>query len=190
MRNGIEVRPNGATIEKVTRHDGPYRCYRIKEDPKRELWDYLNNARQYADNMAVDPVTGVKSFAWRHHREGLAARRFLPWLQNQWEWRGVTPDTPFGASLFHEVESPLSTYTSEFEARYQFAFHSNLGSITVLNRRTGFGHRDVETGYRDPDGLFWLASGGCDVRSAGCETVGAAIEWVKKNANTCVGLKP
>lgn len=107
----------------------------------------------------------------------------------KWEWTGLTPDTPFSASLFHDVE-PHTPATSEYEAEYQFAFHSNLGSITVLNRRTGFGYRDVETGYRDPDGVFWLASGGRDVRLAGCETVGAAIAWVKKNANACVGVGP
>jgi hypothetical protein len=49
----------------------------------------------------------------------------------------------------------------------------------------GYGQRDTETGYRDSDGLFWLASGCCDVRESGCKTIGEAIEWVKARANTC-----
>jgi hypothetical protein len=46
----------------------------------------------------------------------------------------------------------------------------------------------TETGYRDPEGKFWLASGSLDVRNFGVFTVGEAIEWVKDRANTCVGV--
>ena len=61
--------------------------------------------------------------------------------------------------------------------------------LTVQHRLTGFGHAvfDTETGYRDPSGKFWLASGGLDVRQYPDFTVEQAIEWVKTNANTCCG---
>lgn len=93
-------------------------------------------------------------------------------------WTGATADTPFRADDFNEVHA--------VEDNQQFALHTNIGSLTVLNRLTGFGWRDIETGFRDKDGKFWLASGGYDVRQSGCETLGAAIEWVKQRANTCV----
>ena len=62
------------------------------------------------------------------------------------------------------------------------------GRITVLDRMTGYGNgiRDVESGYRNKDGKFWLASGGFDVRSNADFTATQAIEWIKKNANTCI----
>jgi hypothetical protein len=58
--------------------------------------------------------------------------------------------------------------------------------ITVLDRLTGFGRRDVETGYRDKDDLFWLASGGFDIRRSEGLTIAEAIDLIKANANTCV----
>jgi hypothetical protein len=63
------------------------------------------------------------------------------------------------------------------------------GKITVLDRMTGYGNgiRDIETGYRNPQGLFWLASGGCDARSLNGTTYEDVIVWVQKNANTCIG---
>lgn len=63
------------------------------------------------------------------------------------------------------------------------------GRLTVLDRLTGYGGgiRDVETGYRDADGKFWLASGGNDIREVGWLSVDQAVEWVKTRANTCVG---
>jgi len=60
------------------------------------------------------------------------------------------------------------------------------GRITVLDRMTGFGVRDIESGYKDKDGKFWLASGNCDVRSNDGFTVAQAIDWIKEQANTCV----
>lgn len=69
-------------------------------------------------------------------------------------------------------------------------FLEDGGRITVLDRETGFGFgtRDTETGYKDSDGKFWLASGMCDVRRYCADmTVAEAVEWVKRNANTCVG---
>lgn len=56
----------------------------------------------------------------------------------------------------------------------------------MIDRMTGFGWRDVETGFRDKDGQFWLASGGLDVRYSGYKTIGEAIQWIKDRANTCI----
>ena len=93
-------------------------------------------------------------------------------------WKGVDESSPFSSELFHTV-TDMGDY-SQLQA-----FNSNLGSITVLDRLTGFGWRDIETGYRSPDGKFWLASGGCDVLASFVSTVGDAIEWIKSCANTC-----
>lgn len=100
---------------------------------------------------------------------------------NREVFRGATEDTEFSDSLFNDVPDNYG-YVN------QVAFHSNLGSITVLDRLTGFGDciRDTETGYRDPNGKFWLASGMMDVRTSGSKTIGEAIAWIKKNANTCI----
>jgi hypothetical protein len=94
-------------------------------------------------------------------------------------WKDVTEDSPFSDDLFYEVPD-------QFENDRLWAFHSNLGSITVLERMTGFGWWDEETGYRDSFGIFWLASGVKDVRCSGATTVGEAIEWIKEHANTCI----
>lgn len=93
-------------------------------------------------------------------------------------WKDVELESKFDASMFHEVPD-------QFESDVQFALHTNLGSFTVLDRMTGFGWRDIETGYRDKEGKFWLASGHCDVRLSGSKTIGEAIKWIKNNANTC-----
>lgn len=101
-------------------------------------------------------------------------------------WRGVTLESGFSADIFHGL--PMNNDTNfSYDDNYQWAFHSELGSLTVLDRRTGFGWRDIETGYRSQEGKFWLASGDIDVRESGCATVGEAIEWIKDRANTCVG---
>ena len=65
----------------------------------------------------------------------------------------------------------------------------NSGRVTVLDRMTGFGYRDIETGYRSPCGGFWLASGGYDVRDHLAEFADedAMIEWIIARANTCAG---
>ncbi len=103
-------------------------------------------------------------------------------------WKGVSLEDIFSEKLFYEVGMGEQPYTSYSVRDYQWAFHSNLGSITVLDRMTGFGWRDTETGYRDPEGKFWLASGDQDVRLGGSSTVGEAIQWVKARANTCMGV--
>ena len=96
-------------------------------------------------------------------------------------YKNVELDSLFSAGLFHRTEK-------QFEDDESFALHTNLGSLTVLDRRTGFeGYvRDTESGFRDRDGNFWLASGMYDVRNSEVKTVGAAIAWVKERANTCV----
>lgn len=98
---------------------------------------------------------------------------------NQEYYEEVELSSPFCSTLFHKP-------ATQFGDSENFAFHSNLGSLTVVDRMTGYGWRDVESGYRDMEGNFWLASGNYDVRYSGCETVGDAIEWVKQYANTCV----
>lgn len=62
------------------------------------------------------------------------------------------------------------------------------GRLTVLDRVTGYscGRRDIESGYKDKEGRFWLASGDFDIRSRDVP-VDEAIELIKANANTCVG---
>lgn len=100
-------------------------------------------------------------------------------------YRNTTLNTPFDKLEFHEVKDENAV--SDYERNYQSALHTNLGSLTVLNRRTGFGWRDTETGYRDEEGRFWLASGDYDVRLSGSETLGEAIQWVKNRANNCRG---
>ena len=65
----------------------------------------------------------------------------------------------------------------------------NGGSISVVERLTGFGWWDIETGYRSPCGQFWLASGDCDIRDhlAQFSSEDEMIEWVIRNANNCTG---
>lgn len=96
-------------------------------------------------------------------------------------WKDVRPESKFDENLFHDVDMGINVDD------VQCAFHTNIGSLTVLDRLTGFGWRDTETGFCDPDGNFWLASGGYDVRSSDCDTVGDAIQWVKDRANNCKG---
>lgn len=64
----------------------------------------------------------------------------------------------------------------------------NVGRFTVLDRMTGFGYRDVETGFKDMEGKFWLASGQKDVRDYPDMSIQDAVEWVKRHANQCVGI--
>lgn len=88
-------------------------------------------------------------------------------------------------------ELPFEDVTSEWDRQQenaQYAHHDEWGSITVLDRMTGFGYRDVETGFRDPDGKFWLASGNFSIRGFPELTVTEAIAKIKENANTCCGV--
>ena len=69
-----------------------------------------------------------------------------------------------------------------------FSVNGDYGRITVLDRMTGFGYPDIETGFKNPEGLFWLASGYFDIRNFPDLTIEEAIEKIKKNANTCDGV--
>ena len=63
--------------------------------------------------------------------------------------------------------------------------------ITVLDRLTGWGDgtiRDIETGFKDEAGKFWLASGDFDIRNNPELSIDDAISLIKDNANTCVGV--
>jgi hypothetical protein len=62
-----------------------------------------------------------------------------------------------------------------------------LVNISILDRMTGFGHRDVETGFRDVDNAFWLASGEFDIRWFPDLTVKDAIAKIKHESNNCRG---
>jgi hypothetical protein len=60
-------------------------------------------------------------------------------------------------------------------------------SISVVDRMTGFGHRDIETGVR-VDGAFWLASGDFDIRWFCDLTIEQAVEKIKSESNNCIGF--
>jgi len=104
------------------------------------------------------------------------------------KWKYVKESDILKSELFYDVDMSLAHDT-------QRAFHTvEFGSITILDRETGFSDgcggyfRDVETGYRDNDGKFWLASGDFDIlKIAEGKTIGESIELIKKNANNCRG---
>jgi hypothetical protein len=60
-------------------------------------------------------------------------------------------------------------------------------SLSVVDRMTGFGHRDIETGLRI-DGAFWLASGYFDIRDFGELSIEEAVEKIKEESNNCRGF--
>lgn len=66
---------------------------------------------------------------------------------------------------------------------------TDFGTISVLNRMTGWGDgiRDIETGFKDVNGKFWLASGMFDIREFPVLSVEQGIEKIKQCANTCTG---
>ena len=96
-------------------------------------------------------------------------------------FKNVDLEDKFDTDLFHLVNS------NDDDDEEQYALHTNLGSFTVLDRLTGFGWRDTETGYRDQEGKFWLASGNYDIRNKKHVTFKEAIDHIKNNANTCIG---
>lgn len=69
-----------------------------------------------------------------------------------------------------------------------FSCKAAWGRITVLNRMTGFGYRDTETSYTDPEDHFWLASGDFDIRRFPELTIEEGIDKIKKYSNTCIGI--
>ena len=71
-----------------------------------------------------------------------------------------------------------------------FTARVEQGRFTVLNRLTGWGDgniRDVETGFMDTEGKFWLASGMVDIREHAELGIDEAIAFVKQEANICIG---
>jgi hypothetical protein len=105
-------------------------------------------------------------------------------------WVGVDVDSLITEEKFHKVNIGPSLLDGIADSDdVQFAFHCDLGSITVLYRLTGygFGIRDTETGFRDVDGKFWLASGMFDVRDHMPMKFSDAVKMIKKNANNCTG---
>ena len=92
-------------------------------------------------------------------------------------WIDATVNTHFDPALFEPIPD-------QFGTNRQWALHTDIGSLTVLDRMTGFGFRDTETGFRAPDGAWWLASGNHDVRLSGAQTLGEAIEWAKRNSRS------
>ena len=60
--------------------------------------------------------------------------------------------------------------------------------ITVLDRMTGFGYRDIETGLRNSKNKFWLASGNFDIRSFLPLNLTDVMKKIKKNSNNCKGI--
>jgi len=95
-------------------------------------------------------------------------------------------------ALEFQLDLKLSALTFEEKAQFDdntsWALHLHIGSITVLDRMTGFSFgRDIESGFRDPYNKFWLASGNFDIREQGDITVREAIRLIKDNANICKG---
>ena len=83
----------------------------------------------------------------------------------------------------------------EFQIEYRFeddilyGAKIDQGRITVLDRLTGYSYdiRDVETGFRDLENKFWLASGNFDIREYPYLEICEAIEMIKRCSNTCKG---
>jgi len=75
-------------------------------------------------------------------------------------------------------------HSDHFRGNLLSRLDTAAGRITVLDRMTGYGNgdRDIESGYRDLDGKFWLAICGVDVRESGATTVAEAIEYIKSRA--------
>lgn len=77
----------------------------------------------------------------------------------------------------------------------------HYGYISICDRMTGFGWRDVETGFCDIYAMnargknnygknFWLASGNFDIRSMipdGGLSWDGVVRLIKQNANSCIG---
>lgn len=85
-------------------------------------------------------------------------------------------------TMFYKVDMPWADAEDK-----QWAFHTKKISLTVVHRMTGFGFRDIETGFRDEFGEFWLVTGGFDIRTFLPLTLAEAIALVKQRANTCIG---
>ena len=100
-------------------------------------------------------------------------------------WKGVKGDEILEEKFFYDVDMSYS------DTDTQKAFHSKeFGSMTIVDRMTGYGNgiRDVETGYKDLHGEFWLASGDFNIlEAAKGKTIDEAISLIKKHANNLIG---
>ena len=85
-------------------------------------------------------------------------------------------------SAEHFEERPIVSDTND---RCWWVQLTNGSQLTVLDRMTGYGDglRDVETGYRNKAGAFWLASGGFDVREYENCTYAEVIKMLKRRAH-------
>jgi hypothetical protein len=94
------------------------------------------------------------------------------------------------ATLVKDIEWDVRTVGSEDPPDTLYAAHvEGGGALTVLDRMTGYssGLRDIESGWNDGAGGFWLASGNQDIRDEPELSINGAIEWVKAHANTVKG---
>ena len=84
------------------------------------------------------------------------------------------------------------TETTYGEINILWINRNDHGIISILDRLTGWGKdgniRDIETGYRDKNDYFWLASGNFDIRNYPELSIEEAIQKIKDNANTCIGV--
>jgi hypothetical protein len=96
--------------------------------------------------------------------------------------------------MTHRVSFRAQSFRADSYGNYDTLYTHNQpdgGRIYVLNRSTGYGFRDVETGYKSPCGKFWLASG-VDIRAALPElsSDNDMAAWVIERANNCVASLP
>lgn len=94
-----------------------------------------------------------------------------------------------------KLDDLLSTYSEQWKTESIcegqdtiYRLNCEGHKITVLDRLTGWGGgiRDIETGYKNPEGKFWLASGNFDIREFKELTINDAIKKIKEFANTCI----
>lgn len=79
--------------------------------------------------------------------------------------------------------------TKHCDSDIKYTAKTELGRFTVVDRLTGFDYlRDVETGFKDNNNLFWLASGNFDIREFPELTLEDAIYEIKQHSNNCKGI--
>jgi len=64
----------------------------------------------------------------------------------------------------------------------------DIGTFTVLSRLTGWcegRYYCTETGFRDTNGKFWLATS-FDIRNFPDDTIEEAVKRIKASANACI----
>lgn len=85
------------------------------------------------------------------------------------------------------IKWSIEEYSNNILYYYYLGHHGLSERISVLDRLTGYSGyvRDIETGFKDIYGNFWLASCEFDIREYPELTLDEAIALIKKNANTC-----